>query len=229
MDDTELNSSARIDRLDGLREALQPVHAGDEDVLHASILQFSHHLQPELGALGLGDPQAQHFLLTGQVDANGQVDRLDPVVVSLLYQPEPPGNRPAMKQVAMDESVMQKLVELASFDALAATILLARQSEAIASAALREQALAAYRLLQPTVTSLPEVAPFYGEIYALADQRCKEWLFVTPNQRVELMFFWEGFRDHVWGEASPQGIVDEAIGLVRKIEADTGGVDEGER
>ena len=46
--------------LDGVREALEPVDAGDEDVLYTSVAQFGHDLQPELGALGLGQPQAQH-------------------------------------------------------------------------------------------------------------------------------------------------------------------------
>lgn len=38
----------------------------------------AHHLQPELGAFVLGDPQAEDFLLTGQVDAQRQVHRLHP-------------------------------------------------------------------------------------------------------------------------------------------------------
>jgi hypothetical protein len=67
-----------IDGLDGFGKALQAIDTGDEDVLHAAVLQFGDDLQPELGAFGLGDPQAEHFLLAGQVDADGQIDRLDP-------------------------------------------------------------------------------------------------------------------------------------------------------
>jgi len=40
MHDAQLHGRLREDRLDGLREALQPVHAGDEDVLDAAIGQF---------------------------------------------------------------------------------------------------------------------------------------------------------------------------------------------
>ncbi|MNE31938.1 hypothetical protein D3C80_1255290 [compost metagenome] len=76
MHDTQLNDGFRVDRFNGLREALEAVHAGDEDVLHATILEFGHHLQPEFGAFGLGDPQTQHFLVTGHVDADSQINRL---------------------------------------------------------------------------------------------------------------------------------------------------------
>lgn len=78
MHDAQLHAGAREHRLDGLGEALQAIHAGDEDVLNATVAQFGHHLQPELGALVLGDPQAEDFLLAGQVDTQRQIDRLHP-------------------------------------------------------------------------------------------------------------------------------------------------------
>ena len=36
MHDAQLHRRFRIDRLDGFREALEPVDTGDEDILHAS-------------------------------------------------------------------------------------------------------------------------------------------------------------------------------------------------
>jgi hypothetical protein len=68
----------RKDGFDRFGEALQAVDTGDEDVLHAAVAQLRHHLQPKLGALGLRQPQAQHLLLAGHLDADGQVHRLDP-------------------------------------------------------------------------------------------------------------------------------------------------------
>ena len=55
----ELHSGLGKHGLNGIGEALQVIQAGNEDVGHATILQFGHDLQPELGALRLGHPQAQ--------------------------------------------------------------------------------------------------------------------------------------------------------------------------
>jgi hypothetical protein len=46
--DAQLHRGLRIYRLDRLREALETVHAGDEDIFQAAVLQLRQHLQPEL-------------------------------------------------------------------------------------------------------------------------------------------------------------------------------------
>lgn len=66
-----------IDGLNGLQKSLQPIDAGNENILNASILQFRDDLQPELGAFRLSNPQAKHFLLAGQVESNRQIGDLD--------------------------------------------------------------------------------------------------------------------------------------------------------
>ena len=63
---------------DGIWEALEPIDAGDEDVLHTPVAQLRDHLQPELGPPGLRQPQTKNFLLASHGDADGQVHRLDP-------------------------------------------------------------------------------------------------------------------------------------------------------
>ena len=45
--------------------SVNPAEIDTINILNASILQLCDHLQPELGALRLRNPQAQHFLLTG--------------------------------------------------------------------------------------------------------------------------------------------------------------------
>ena len=50
-------------RLDRLGEALQAVDHGDQDVAAAAGLELVQHLEPELGAFGLLDPQPQHVLV----------------------------------------------------------------------------------------------------------------------------------------------------------------------
>lgn len=51
----ELNVCMRKDRSDGVREALEAVHAGDENIVHASIFEFRDHQEPELGTFSLGN------------------------------------------------------------------------------------------------------------------------------------------------------------------------------
>lgn len=76
VDDAQLNDCFRVDRLEGFREAFQPVDTGDKDVLHAAILELGDHLQPEFGTLGLVDPHAQNFLVPIHGHADRQIDGL---------------------------------------------------------------------------------------------------------------------------------------------------------
>src|SRR6266498_2578617 len=69
---------ACVDGLKGFPEAIESVNTGDQDVVYAPVLQLRHHLQPELRAFRLRDPQAQHFLHSAQRDANSQVNRFVP-------------------------------------------------------------------------------------------------------------------------------------------------------
>ena len=76
MHDTKLNLSMREDRLDGLWKTLQAVNTGNEDILNATVSQFGHNLEPELGAFGLGNPHPQDLLDSIHGNADGQVDCL---------------------------------------------------------------------------------------------------------------------------------------------------------
>jgi len=57
------------------RACLEPVDDCDQDVVDAAGLELVHHLQPELGALGLLDPQPEHLLLAFAVKGEGDIDR----------------------------------------------------------------------------------------------------------------------------------------------------------
>ena len=76
MDDAGLHHGQRENRTDGLWKALQPIDDGDQDVTDAAALEFIHDAQPELGAFGLLDPQAQNILGTVGQDTQRDVDRL---------------------------------------------------------------------------------------------------------------------------------------------------------
>ena len=78
MNNAGLHLRLREHRRDRLREALQPVGHGDQHVLDAAVLQFGHHPQPELGALGLLDPQPEDLLGAVRPHAERDMHRLVP-------------------------------------------------------------------------------------------------------------------------------------------------------
>lgn len=55
-----------------------------------------------------------------------------------------------------------------------------------------------YARLQPIIVSLPEIVPFYEELFYLIDVHCKHWVFLSNNQRMDIVIFWRGFRDDGW-------------------------------
>ena len=72
---TGLNDRIREYRGDRIGKALQAVDDGEEDVLDAAVAKFVHHPEPELGALVLLEPQAEHLLGAVGTDAQRDVDR----------------------------------------------------------------------------------------------------------------------------------------------------------
>jgi hypothetical protein len=64
MHDAGLHRRGREDSLDRLGESLQPVDAGDEDVVDAALLEVGEDLHPELRALVGLEPHAEHFALS---------------------------------------------------------------------------------------------------------------------------------------------------------------------
>jgi hypothetical protein len=58
------------------RACFEPVDDGNQDVVDAAGVELGHHLQPELGTLGLPDPQPEHLLLAFAVEGEGDIDAL---------------------------------------------------------------------------------------------------------------------------------------------------------
>lgn len=73
-----------IDGLDDCGETSQSIDAGDEEELQA-VLKTGDGLQPEPGAFYPRDPQAEDFRFARHVDADEQMDRLDPNAVILDF------------------------------------------------------------------------------------------------------------------------------------------------
>ena len=76
VDDASLNDGLRENGINGLRKALQAVDDGDENVLDSAGLELVDDAQPEFGALGLFDPDAENLLGAVRQDAERDVDRL---------------------------------------------------------------------------------------------------------------------------------------------------------
>jgi len=57
-------------------EALEAIDDGKQDILDAAVPELVHHPQPELGALVLFEPQAQHLLRAVGAHAQRDLDRL---------------------------------------------------------------------------------------------------------------------------------------------------------
>lgn len=76
--DAGLNLCLRVDRFDGFRKAAQAIDHGDQNVGQAPVLQLVKNLEPELGALGVLDPQPQHLLAPVRANAQCQVNGLVP-------------------------------------------------------------------------------------------------------------------------------------------------------
>ena len=75
MHDACLDGGLGEDRLDRLGESRQAVDAADQDVADPATLQIGQDLHPELRALGLLEPHAQHVAVALERHAQREVQR----------------------------------------------------------------------------------------------------------------------------------------------------------
>ena len=61
MHDTELDLGLREYGIDSLREAFEPIYAGNEDIFYPTVLEFGDNLQPEFCPLGLLNPLSKRL------------------------------------------------------------------------------------------------------------------------------------------------------------------------
>jgi len=78
------------------------------------------------------------------------------------------------------------LVELGTFEAFSAAILLMAKSELIGHPGLRALARDAYVDLQPAMDVHPVIGPFCAEICMHIDNACKLWVFPSNQCRIDL-------------------------------------------
>ena len=88
MHNAKLHLGSRNDRLQGVGQPRQPIHAGHETICDAPLLELCEDGQPKLRAFRFTQPEASQFLFPGERDAEGDIDgfRLDSSFVPRLHE-----------------------------------------------------------------------------------------------------------------------------------------------
>jgi hypothetical protein len=136
--------------------------------------------------------------------------QLQPEVVQILFEPEPLEHETLPRPKSFDAECKARLVSLGCFDSLVASVLWVALSEEIASPELRETALSLYHELPQVMKEQPEIAPFYQELFPWIDKRCKHWVYLSPNQRMDVVIFWQGVQDDTEKHALVSGDITHA-------------------
>lgn len=118
--------------------------------------------------------------------------QLQPEIVEILFESAPREYESHPRLKAFDAEIIQRLTDFGDFDCLAAAILFVALSEEIASPELRNSALLLYFELQSKLKTLRELAPFYEELFSWVDTRCKHWVYLSSNQRMDVVIFSRG-------------------------------------
>lgn len=129
---------------------------------------------------------------------------LEPGIPDILFKSA--DGRPTRERVPVTDAVADQLVADGSLQAMAAAILLVRESEAIASEPLRSLAIEVYfRLTYEVSQNYPPLREIYPLLFDYLDCQCMSWTFPHANQRLQVLIFWQGYRDRCWpAEAAQQ-------------------------
>ena len=129
---------------------------------------------------------------------------LEPAVVSLLFEPEPREHEHVPRQRPFDDETYKQLIALGDFDSLVAVVLLIGLSEVIASPELRKMALNAYVEMQASLREMSLLKDIYPELFNQIDLRCKHWVYLSPNQRMDVVIFWRGVAEDADRQSSSE-------------------------
>ncbi len=86
-------------------------------------------------------------------------------------------------------------------------MLLAGLSEEIASPELRERALHVYIEIQAALRQMPIMVGIYPGLFFIIDSRCNHWVYLSPNQRMDVVIFWQGVEAEVGRQSTEQAPV----------------------
>ena len=99
----------------------------------------------------------------------------------------------------MSKSLADVLANFGLFDSLAAFLIMAREAEIIASPELREICLNGYRDSIAGLRNIPEIANVASQLFWEIDITFKEWLYLKPNERMEIVVFSSEFEKYMAG------------------------------
>lgn len=123
-------------------------------------------------------------------------------VVKILFEPELLEHETQLLPKSFDAECKARIVALGCFDSLVAAVLRVAISEEIASPELREAALGLYHKPQQVLKERLEIAPFYPELFSSIDKRRKRWVYLQPNQRMDVVASWRGVQAYTGSHAT---------------------------
>jgi hypothetical protein len=148
-----------------------------------------------------------------QEEVNRQLLALDQGIPEIMFKPA--DSRPTRDRLPVTEEMANKLAARGDLQGLAAAILLIKESEAIASEPLRSVAINIYFRLTYEISTYPPLKEIYPYLFDHLDSQCKSWVFPSANQRLNVMIFWQGYRDQCW----PPEAAEKSRELVERLEA----------
>lgn len=74
MNDTVLDLGVGVDRLNGLREALQSIDTGNQNVFDAPVVEVREHTEPVVSTFLVREVEAEQFFLALDVQTKERVD-----------------------------------------------------------------------------------------------------------------------------------------------------------
>jgi hypothetical protein len=138
-----------------------------------------------------------------QDEVNRHLLTLEPGIPDILFKPV--DSQPRRERQPMTEALADQLVADGSLQAMAAAILLVKESEAIASEPLRTLAINVYfRLTYEISRNYPPLREIYPHLFDYLDSQCKSWTFPSANRRLLVLIFWQGYRDRCWPPAAAE-------------------------
>jgi hypothetical protein len=89
-------------------------------------------------------------------------------------------------QRRFNEDLLKELIEIRSFQALTALVLLAKKSELIRSQEMRSLLISAYIRCQSWAKHLPEIVPVEIDFFFLVDRQFNYWMHPAPDKKLDV-------------------------------------------
>lgn len=125
---------------------------------------------------------------------------LDERVVSLLFERTNKSSNIFSKRLPFTESTVDSLIHLGDLDAFTALILSVQESESIGSDKLRQMALSGYFGISEYIAANPLFFEIHPTLFQHIDTLFPHYVFLSANNRMRIVMFWQGYRDKYWPE-----------------------------